>query len=326
MQRSPLERLAVVAGWVFIADFASKQWALKSLGTIGEGAAVAPGLHLAVVNNTRLAGGLHAGGLELQVTAIATILIALLVARICGQLTAVDSGAPLMLGLLAGSGAANLADALVPPHGVVDFIGITSARGVTITFNVADVALVFGLALCARTAWMIAEAMRAKRRLGAPQRMHRSTRSSAFTDPAAPVVLTFASARQRLLLSGGHALLAMCAFLWVYSMAVVWLPDGGRSAPNSMLCGVLVFAAAFAASQLKQRLDARHPATRGIAAAATTMERVVLDGSVAEIGMPGAPRSRDRSDPVHRRPELGDVAPRRAPRPPREVPPDLHNE
>ena len=36
MQRTPLERLAVLAGWVFIADFASKEWALRFLSDNGD--------------------------------------------------------------------------------------------------------------------------------------------------------------------------------------------------------------------------------------------------------------------------------------------------
>ena len=64
--------------------------------------------------------------------------------------------------------------------------------------------------------------------------------------------------RDRLLLSAGHALFAMCAFVWLYSMAVALTPDAGRSAPNSLLCGIGVFAVAFVASQARLRvLDRR---------------------------------------------------------------------
>lgn len=88
--------------------------------------------------------------------------------------------------------------------------------------------------------------------------------------------------RDRLLVSAGHAMLAMCAFVWLYSMAVALTPDAGRSAPNSLLCGIGVFAVAFVASQARLRiLDRRfamlQPASHRV------LERVVLDGSVSTV-------------------------------------------
>lgn len=311
--RTPVERLAVTAAWVFIADFASKQWALKNLGALSDSAPAVPGLHLAVINNTRLAGGLHAGGLELQVTAIATIVIALLVARICDQLTAIDRSAPVVLGLLIGAGVANLADALVPPHGVVDFIGVTSLQHVSISFNVADIALLVGLALCARTMWMIGEAMWARR----ARREAIAAAAAAAATPwtSVPVTPAFArplAARDHFVLSGGHALLAMCGFLWLYTMVVAWLPGGGAAAPNSLLCGAAVFAAAFAASQAKIRVEARRRRSVALAqpgiGAGASLERVVYDGSLVGYDIAsddvGGRRDRERSVPVRRRPDV----------------------
>lgn len=297
MRTTALQRLGIVASLVFIADFASKQWALQHLPASGDRALVS-GLHLAVVNNTRLAWGLESGGIELQLTAVVTVALAVMVMRICGQLTEVDDGAPAMLGLLLGAGAANLADALVPPHGVVDFIAFTSSVGDTTTFNIADLALGAGLALSIRTAWLLIQTMRGRRvvRAGAPPRL--------AVLSGAPLM------RQRLVVSGGHALLAMCAFVWLYSMLIVWTPDAGRSAPNSLLCGVGVFAIAFLVSETRLRLATRRqrmPAALAVGSLSRHVERVVLDGSLAlaeggASGSAASDRSHDRLSPSHRIP------------------------
>ena len=267
MNRGPFDRLAVAASLVFIADFSTKQWALRTLNAEGDrwfGA----GWHLAVISNTHLAGGRAGGGLELPLTMLLTIVVACLILRVCRQLTAIDPGAPAILGMLLGSGAANLADALIPPRGVVDFIAFTGAGGDTVSFNVADVVLVIALGLSLRMMWRIAETIRGRPR---PRLTSNHSYSGALR------------MRDRLLVSAGHALLAMCAFVWLYSMAVALTPDAGRSAPNSLLCGIGVFAVAFVASQARLRvLDRRYamlePHRHRV------LERVVLDGSLSTIG------------------------------------------
>ena len=98
--------------------------------------------------------------------------------------------------------------------------------------------------------------------------------------------------RDRLLLSAGHALLAMCGFVWLYSMAIAFTADAGRSAPNSLLCGIGVFAVVFAASQARLRLARGHvvdviqPMPRPI------VERIVLDGSLATVRFTDTPAER----------------------------------
>ena len=265
MYRASLERLAAISSVVFNADYASKRWAHTQHGTVSSSG---PGFHLAVVNNTRLAWGLQTGGFELEVTALATIAIVGVIACIARQLTAVDSSAPTMLALLLGAGAANLADALLPPHGVVDFIAVTSSSGASTAFNVADIAAAIGLLLCARTAWRIGQTIVGRRELPDQPRVRRL----AF---AAPV-------RSRLLVSGAHALVAMCAFVWIYSMAVAWTPDAGAGAPSALLLGTGIFAATFVGSQARLALLAlRHEHATTAARAQPVIERVVLDGSLA---------------------------------------------
>lgn len=293
MRRGPFDRLAATASLVFIADFATKQWSLRALGD--QDRLLGGGWHLAVIRNTHLAGGLGSGGFELPLTAVLTAAIGALVFKICRQLSTIDESAPLAMGLLVGAGAANLADALLPPHGVVDFIAFTSSRGLTTSFNVADVLLAVGLMLCARTIWRIALAIRG-RVLSRGSNWGRQ-------------FLGVFPMRDRVLLSAGHALLAMCAFVWLYSMAIAFTPDAGRSAPNSLLCGVGVFAIAFVGSQAWLRLGDRRLLAHLRSLSNRAVERVVLDGS-----LPAA------ADFPARRPRLvprGDMIPhedRQAPR------------
>jgi lipoprotein signal peptidase len=272
VRRGPFDRLAVAASLVFLADFSAKQWALRTLAADGD-RSVTAGWHLAIVNNSRLAGGLESGGLELPLTAILTTIVVALVLRVCRQVAAVDREAPTALGMLVGAGTANLADALIPPHGVVDFIAFTSPNGDTTSFNVADIALLIALVLCVRTGWRIAQAMRG--------RLITESRTSHRQLSGAPLM------RDRMLLSAGHGLLAMCAFVWLYSMAIAWTPDAGRSAPNSLYCGVGVFAVAFLISRARMRIADRRLITDLRPATARLIERVVLDGSIpvaASIG------------------------------------------
>lgn len=282
----PLDKLAAIASAVFVTDFATKQWALRHVAPAG--ASATGGWHLAVINNVNLGWGIGSSESALPLTLVLTATIAALVVRICRPLAAVDPSAPTMLGLLVGSGAANLADALIPPHGVVDFIAFTSRQGVTTSFNVADIVLAFGLALSVRSMWRIVLAMRG--RANALPRPRRTSISGAL-----PM-------RDRVLVSAGHALLAMCAFIWLYSMALAWMPDQGRSAPNSLFCGVGVFAIAFMISRARSRFLDRHaPVLDGALATGRAVERVVLDGSLPAFAQ-GDDRPAPRSEEVPRAP------------------------
>lgn len=289
---SPLERLAVIAGLAFLTDFASKAWAVQFLDPENGAASHVLGLHLAIVNNDGLAWGLQSG-IAVELTAVLTLVLGAVAVRVCGALTEIDDGAPLAFGLLLGAGAANLADALMPPSGVVDFIAVTKSDGWTTTFNLADVAAAIGLVLCCRTIVRIALALRERRPILATAR------------PAAGNRLM--PQRARMLLSAGHALVGMCAFVWLYSMVLAWMPDAGRSAPNSLLCGLGAFAATFVVSQVRMRRVARQEPARAEARtrrrSTRLRERVVLDGSVAyqarEDQAEPAPNGRRQDQVVH---------------------------
>ena len=101
----------------------------------------------------------------------------------------------------------------------------------------------------------------------------------------------------RVLLAAGHGLLAMCGFMWLYSLAIAFTPDAGRSAPNSLLCGVGVFAITFVASRARQRLIDRRLVVRFRGASAPSFERVVLDGSIPGAPLTDLPVERPRTVP-----------------------------
>ena len=103
--------------------------------------------------------------------------------------------------------------------------------------------------------------------------------------------------RDRVLMSAGHALLAMCGFVWLYSMALAFTSDAGRSAPNSLLCGVGVFAVAFLTSQASLRLADRRLIAKLRALPARSRERVVLDGSIPGAALTDLPTVRQRPVP-----------------------------
>ncbi|HKW48766.1 MAG TPA: signal peptidase II [Gemmatimonadaceae bacterium] len=297
VRRGPFDRLALTASLVFIADFATKQWAV---GKLGGDRSLGAGWHLTVVRNTHLAGGLRTGGFELPLTAVLTAAVAALVFKVCRQLSTIDESAPLTLGLLVGAGVANLADALLPPHGVVDFIAFTNSHGLTTSFNVADVLLAIGLVLCVRITWRIALSIRGRV----------FSRDALWERPFSGVF----PMRDRVLLSAGHALLAMCAFVWLYSIAVAFTPDAGRSAPNSLLCGVGIFAVAFVASQAWFGIADRRLLSHLRSLPNRSMERVVLDSSLpaAADHPPRRPRLVPRGDVVsadeHQAPRHADNA------------------
>ena len=120
--------------------------------------------------------------------------------------------------------------------------------------------------------------------------------------------------RDRVLISAGHALLAMCVFVWLYSMAIALTPDAGRSAPNSLLCGVAVFGIAFLVSQARQRVAERQ-LVASLRRLTPALERVVLDGSIPTAARTDGPSQRQptvpQRDVVHgdeRQPTDGDVA------------------
>jgi len=150
---TPLLRCATVAFAVLAVDLASKLMAQVMLGTAR--IQLPAGGFLRVVYNDGFARGPSLGALTLPATLLLAAALLYLLARVCAPLAALDRAAPLALGLVAGATMGNAADLLITGRGVVDFLGISTARG-GIVFNLADVAAYAGVALLARTAWILA--------------------------------------------------------------------------------------------------------------------------------------------------------------------------
>ena len=146
--QGPAAVVALVAAAVAAVDLATKQLAVGLLGA-GE-SAVGP-FRLALTYNDQLAWGLTAGRAALPLTAVSTALLLLCVAVVCRPLAQIDRGAPRMLGLIVGAGAGNLLSGVAYAAGAPDFVRLEWGAASGWAFNVADVALFAGLALCGRT-------------------------------------------------------------------------------------------------------------------------------------------------------------------------------
>lgn len=154
--RAPVATLGATAATVIVADEISKALALHLLPELD--AAQARFLQLGVVHNANLTWGLSAGAQSAAISAVAVLVILGLSLAACGALASHDRGAPVMLGLIVGAGVTNATDALTPPAGVVDWIAVGADRGIVV--NLADVAVLVGVCLCARTAYRLTLAIR----------------------------------------------------------------------------------------------------------------------------------------------------------------------
>jgi hypothetical protein len=99
------------------------------------------------------------------------------------DLARIDEAAPRALGLIVGGAVGNLASLIFGPPGVVDFIAVNFGAHWGLVLNVADIAAYVGLAMMARTAYMIVAEMRREAR---PKRTvqvsHWTNARRAFTD------------------------------------------------------------------------------------------------------------------------------------------------
>ena len=154
--------LSLVATLLALADLGTKQLAVARLGA-GPDLALGAALRLTLLFNQGLAGGLGERGTALAVTVAGTALVLAAVAAVRRPLAAVDASSPLMLGLIVGAALGNASSIVLWPAGAPDFIALDRGDGVEAVLNVADVGLFVGLALCARTTWRIAVALRHER-------------------------------------------------------------------------------------------------------------------------------------------------------------------
>ena len=305
---SPIAALAAVAYAVILGDLLTKLFAVELVDerTYSVLGAVRLGL---VFNDEAGAFGLPAQAFGIELSTLVVFGLILLMLRVTRELAAVDRRAPLMLGLLAGAGAANHMDMLASPRGVADFIALQGLGLDHIVFNVADIALLAGLVLCARTAIILvvrileerapALAMAGGRgesirplptfrepgiahaflaasdaaRVRKSHELHVETGSPAG-QPGAPATgddgwLSMPSRFDR---AATPALVIACSFILLYSLAIVWLPDAGRSAPSALLLALAVFGTVFVAVYAELAVAERR-AARERAREAAAMER-----------------------------------------------------
>ena len=303
---SPIAALAAVAYAVILGDLLTKLFAVELVDerTYSVMGAVRLGL---VFNDEAGAFGLPAQAFGIELSTLVVFGLILLMLRVCRELAAVDRRAPLMLGLLAGAGAANHMDMLASPRGVADFIALQGVGLDHIVFNVADLALLAGLILCARTAVILVvrileerapalavaggpggsvrggsvhgESIGRERTPGQTTRGDRVRGLPTFREPGIAHAFLAASDAARVGKAAGTgaessaerpgqplsedggwmdmpsrfdraatpALVIACSFILLYSLAIVWLPDAGRSAPSALLLALAVFGTVFVA-------------------------------------------------------------------------------
>jgi len=319
VRRSPIAALAAVAYAVILADLLTKLFAVALIG--GGSLAVEGGVRLALVYNDAGAFGLSPRELGVEASTVVTFALILLMLRVCRELTAIDGRAPLMLGLITGAGAANHFDMLASPRGVSDFIALEFGALRGLVFNVADLALLAGLLLCVRTAWLLIARISEERSpafavaggngwsaaSGPREPVARNLTEVAsepplFREPEAALALqaavdrtssfssSTASRREQPMMNGQRdpahasrtrrpggisalfalptrfdraatpALVIACTFILLYSLAIVWLPDAGRSAPSALLLALGVFGTVFVAVYLEMVLAERREA------------------------------------------------------------------
>jgi lipoprotein signal peptidase len=151
-----MAEFAICATTVAFIDLTTKQIAAARLGLHGT-LRLPPfdGVRLAVVLNDQSAFGVSLGRYTWHINLALTVVALLLAVVLCRTLAALDTWAPVMLGLVAGAAIGNLASLITSPGGVLDFIAVSTGHSHELVFNLADVAACFGLVLLVRTAWTV---------------------------------------------------------------------------------------------------------------------------------------------------------------------------
>jgi len=149
---------AICATTVAVVDLVSKQIASSRLGPHGTLRLPMFGdsVRLAIVLNDQSAFGVSLGRYTWHINLVLTLLALILTVMLCRALAALDTWSPVILGLIAGAATGNLASLITSPHGVPDFIAVSTGEAHELVFNMADVAAVLGLILLARTAFTVA--------------------------------------------------------------------------------------------------------------------------------------------------------------------------
>lgn len=153
----PLGILARVALLVAAVDLLTKAAASRVVD--GE-IVLTEGLRLAVVHNDAAAFGWSIGAYTWQLNLALTLGAIVFIIPVSRELARVDAMAPRALGLIVGGALGNLASLVSSPQGVLDFISVAVGSSTELVLNVADLAAYLGLALIARTAFLIVAELR----------------------------------------------------------------------------------------------------------------------------------------------------------------------
>lgn len=148
--RDPLRTQMVVAMIVVAVDITTKAVAIGALSG-GRVELAGPFFLTLLYNDALLAGSVDLNDWALRLSVVASSLLVLLAFPVCRSLAEVDDVSPLALGLIVGAAVANPASLVLEPAGVTDFIGASLGSGVSVVFNLADVACYVGLAMTGRT-------------------------------------------------------------------------------------------------------------------------------------------------------------------------------
>ncbi|MFO0093553.1 MAG: signal peptidase II [Gemmatimonadaceae bacterium] len=158
----PQRRFVAWAAAACLVDLASKEMAVRALGSTGV-VALTDRLALMLVWNTGSVGGNLVSAVTWQLSALVTALAVGLVFTVVGPIAAVDRRATVAFGLVTGGAIGNLASMMAGPPGVADFIGIRLTPETTMVANVADFALWTGAVLLAPVFLTLVRLVRADR-------------------------------------------------------------------------------------------------------------------------------------------------------------------
>lgn len=155
--------MARIAVLVACGDWLTKAVAARVVA--GDPVVFSERLRFAVVHNNGAVGGWSAGAYTWELNLALTLAAIVLMVPVTRELARIDSAAPRALGLIVGGALGNFASLVFSPPGVVDFISIAVSAHSEVVLNVADVAAYVGLAMIARTGFLIVAEIRRSARV-----------------------------------------------------------------------------------------------------------------------------------------------------------------
>jgi lipoprotein signal peptidase len=156
----PVRQFAVVVAIVAAIDLLAK--GLAGLLLARRIPLVGP-LDLALTYNTGSVLGISLGAYTGEVNVVATFAALCLTIIALRGLHAIDSRAPMALGLIGGAALGNLTSLLVPPAGVTDFLSVRLGSSSSVVMNLADLAVYAGVAMLGRSVLLLNGAIAAQR-------------------------------------------------------------------------------------------------------------------------------------------------------------------